>query len=273
MATAVAQLGVSGQDGRGSSRLLPYMVHGATSTNDAIGAVLTQLTADLGGTTLDGLALMTISATETSAVGVFEAACEFGIATGLEKQTQSETRIGFEFGQETIRARRSLSSTRFPTPGTPEEGKAVGVSKDADGTVHVSGVDIPAQSFSFSKTRIFPLSAITNSFLSLVASLDKHVNSTPFAGFPAGEVLFIGTNGTQRSDDEMEVAFRFVQRRNESNITIGDITVPTKKGWEYLDVLWTTEKDPNDPILIPVAEFVTVHQLFPEASFAPLGLE
>ncbi len=265
-------IGRKAKDGQGSTRSRSYSVVNATTESAAIGQALTQLTSDLGGTTLDGLALISIAADETEVPNVWQARAEFGIAKGIEQQTQFNTRTGFEFSQETIRVRQSIQTTRYGVR-PPNHGNAIGVKHDASGRVTVEGIDVQASSFTFSKTKIYPLSVINTGFLADVGSIDKHWNLAPFAGFAAGEVLFTGLTGNQRSDSEYECAFRFSRRPNDKGLVIGGISVPFKRGWDYLEVLWEEVADDANAAIVPQARAVYVHQVLEGANLGFLGLE
>lgn len=286
------QIGRSGSSKfTGSERRRMYVVTGAASENDALGQAVAQITADLGGTVLDGLALTNLEVDETDSAGEYRATATFGFT---QQQALIETRTGFEFGQETIRAKRALLTRRFKADDfrgdPPDHGTLIGVTRDGDGRINIEGIDIPATSFTFSKTRVVPLALINSGLLADIGSIDKHVNAKPFAGFPAGEVLFLGATGNQRSEDEYEITHRFSRRPNEVNLAIGGrlvqdpqnnqqkrlvgvIRIPLKRGWEYLEIIHADRETSDGNSIVPTPRYALIHQVFEFADFGFLNLE
>ncbi len=101
----------------------------------------------------------------------------------------------------------------------------------------------------------------------------SRVNSGPFRGFAAGEVLFLGASGTKRGGGDWEITFRFAASRNRTNLTIGDITGISKKGWEYLWVRYADAEDANAKALIKKPVAVYVEKVYEEGDFGALGIE
>src|SRR5690606_31946993 len=116
----------------------------ATSETEAVGKTLDLIVADLGGLTLGGLALSNIDATETNVKDLYTAVAQFRL-TGLSRQ-DDETRVGFDFSQETLRIKRSLNTIRGGSARPPNFGNAVGVVREG-GKTRVEGIDVPAPSF------------------------------------------------------------------------------------------------------------------------------
>ena len=139
----------------------------------------------------------------------------------------------------------------------------------------MEGVDITVPVYSFSETHSLDPTVVTEVYKGTIFSLTGKVDSDTFRGFSPGEVLFLGAAGTRRgtgSDDDWEITYRFAASPNRSNIPVGDITVPAKKGWEYLWVRYADTEDPAAHALVkqPVAAYV--EKVYDEGDFSLLGI-
>lgn len=263
---AAESIGRRGKLGQNAERVRVYDVVADTEAN-AEAATVARVLSDLGSLSLDGLPLSGVDVQETKAVGVWKATATFS-----NRQNEIETpRTGFEFSQETRRQKFSLATSAYGS-NAPNLNGAIGA-HTADGRVAVEGTDVPASAFTFSKTRIYPVSAINSGFLADVGAIDKNWNLNPFAGFQPGEVLFLGLTGSQRSATDYECTFRFSRRPNIQGVVISGISVPFARGWDEIDVLWETDSDSANAALAPRARAVYVHQVLEGAHFGFLGLE
>ncbi|OQA03991.1 MAG: hypothetical protein BWY69_00146 [Planctomycetes bacterium ADurb.Bin401] len=135
----------------------------------------------------------------------------------------------------------------------------------------VNGIDIIVPVFNFNETKQIGRDFITTAFKTSVFRLTSKVNSQPWHGFEAGEVLFMGASGSKHGrTGDYELNFKFAASPNKTNITIGSITGINKKGWEYLWVRYEKSTDQNCLIQIPRA--VYVHQVYESGDFSALGL-
>lgn len=85
-------------------------------------------------------------------------------------------------------------------------------------------------------TKVFSNSKLNTAFKRRLAGYVGKVNSTKFKGWDGGEVLFMGVSwsGNVAKDAQITVSYHFSVSMNETNIKIGDDTVPKKKGWQYI---------------------------------------
>ena len=167
---------------------------------------------------------------------------------------------------------------RYP-PSTAENFHgAIGVTRSGvDATVE--GVDIIVPVFTFRVKKVWKVGQLPN--VQSIVSLTGKVNSNPFTvvdtvngfgfTFAPGECRFDGASFSgQRSDGGAEIVYQFSTMPNRTNIKIGDITIPSKKGWEYLWVRYMDEEGDSTIITKPVD--VHVEKVYELDSFAPLGL-
>lgn len=149
----------------------------------------------------------------------------------------------------------------------PDYGGAINV----DAENKVNGVDIVSCNLSFSEKHFFTDSQMSTSFKLTLSDLAGCVNSGAFRGWSAGEVLFVGASGSRRgktSKDKWEITFRFAVSKNATSIHIDDITIPSKRGWDYLWVKYADDVDGNKLTKKVVAAYV--EQVYDYASFNAL---
>ena len=97
-------------------------------------------------------------------------------------------------------------------------------------------------------------------------------NGAPFYGFAAGDVLFNGASGTYSLADRYSVTHRFGVSRGKANVAIipGELTVPYKRGWDYLWVRYNTKVEPGS--VAPRAAAAFVEEVYPDADFTLIGI-
>lgn len=115
-----------------------------------------------------------------------------------------------------------------PTPTNPHKG-AIGV-KD-DGSVEGADIVIPKLKLTFAFK--YASGIITPAKVKAIASITGCVNSSPFIGFAAGELLFLGASGSDGTNSQMEVTFNFEASQNVTGISVGGVTGIAKHGHEY----------------------------------------
>ena len=131
-----------------------------------------------------------------------------------------------------------------------------GVESGAEG----ANIDIPVVSFNIKRN--YAKGAFTLAFLANAASFVGLPNNVAWRGFGIGEVKLIGVDGSNDSGKFDAVTFSFAASPSFTNIVIpslyGNITVPSKLGWQYLHVQYTTAIDPNtfDLVDTPIAAHV-----------------
>lgn len=146
-----------------------------------------------------------------------------------------------------------------------------------DGDFEIEGVDVTVGNTEISVQTVWDYAtAITGGRLLAAAEYAnvKAINSATWEGFPAGTLQVESFSARNRSGStpEYEVDFSFTFSRNLTNIDVGNgITVPSKKGHQHLEVLYTKQEISGLPIPVPIR--AAVHDLFDEINFATaLGL-
>lgn len=114
--------------------------------------------------------------------------------------------------------------------------RAIGLTSDG-----VNGTDIYVPSFEFS---IEVLRAnCTRGYLNTLMELTGTVNyNAPFMTYPVGTILYLGASGQYTANNRWSITHKFAYRKNEFDLDISeDITVPVKRGWDYLWVAYGTD--------------------------------
>ncbi|MBI1370846.1 MAG: hypothetical protein GC162_19605 [Planctomycetes bacterium] len=199
-----------------------------------------------------------------SIAGAFEGFVSY---TVNELEEVGSSSYDFDISGEALRITHSLSTTKYGT-GAPDFKGAINV---VDGKV--DGVDIIQPKFSFSETHIIDDGDVDESYKNTIASLVGKVNAASFRGHAAGEVLFTGASGSKRKKKgDWEIKFSFAVSLTRTDIPIGDITVTTKDGWDYLWVYYVSDIDStaHEPVQIPRSAYV--EKVFYDADFSLLGI-
>jgi len=158
-------------------------------------------------------------------------------------------------------------STRgiYAAPGkvAPNYRGAIGVSDSG-----VAGVDVTVPAFEFSVRKKFEF--ISTDYLLAMVAMTGRVNSSPWSIFAPGEALFLGGEGGEDEQNWVDVTYHFAARPNEANLTVGNISGVTKRGWDYLWVKHGEEVVADRVLQVPEAAYV--EQVYPEANFNALGI-
>jgi len=162
------------------------------------------------------------------------------------------------------------SERRYPPGTAPSMNNAIGV----DGS-SVNGVDIVAPALTWTETYDVPHQYVTANYIKSLAALTGTVNNGAFRTFAAGEVLFMGCNGSQEWDDQRgngpwTLSYKFVASPNVTAQTIGDISGIEKKGHEYLWVRYEDTVSSNE--LVKKPKYVYVNKVYRDGNFSGLGI-
>ena len=163
-------------------------------------------------------------------------------------------------------------------PGLPAllQNGAIGVNAGGE----KEGVDVKRPAFSWQQTQAFSLDMVNTSFKKMLANYTACINSRPFRGFAAGEVLFDGvSDGSLITDYDKEtnapyqyykLTFSFAAMPNLFNQRVGGSPTFIKYGWDYQWVLW--EKITDNGSVVQRPRNVYVEQVYPDVDLNDLGL-
>ena len=171
-------------------------------------------------------------------------------------------------GLELITVSLKVLATSDGAPDIQEGGEGGAINVSADGTVE--GIQVVRPKLNFQRTHIFAGAAITDEYVKMLATMTGTTNNATHFAFERGELLFLGASGSERPDSTWEVLFGWAASPNKTNIRLGALTVPLKRGHEYLDVRYRAKVDGNS--LIQVPQHWYLHQVYEESNFAAFGI-
>lgn len=129
----------------------------------------------------------------------------------------------------------------------PQHHGAINVVRNGSG-MDVQGADIIIPALKLSIVFSHPLGIVNVNHAKMLARLTATVNSATFLGFAAGEVIFLGAEGSDGSQAEAEVTYHFACEENLEGLVFqnGTITGVNKQGHDLLWVESEPEKDGNN---------------------------
>ena len=158
----------------------------------------------------------------------------------------------------------------YAPPGqtAPNFGGAIGVTPDGN----VEGVEVPAPSGKYSEHWVLSRLWVSDAYLMTLAGMTGSVNATPFRGRNPGEVMFMGARASSRDQDWVEIDFEFNLSPNAFNVPVGNITVPFKRGWDYVWTRYVDDEDATAKVAIKTAASAHLDQVATYSNFALLGI-
>ena len=262
----------AGTDGDDKSRERIYKVFGTDS--DAIARALARSAAPY---TIDGLKIKSVSAVPMNGERRWTATVSYG------KQDEEEPggggTISFETGggsQHITQSIRTVGQYKgsSESESIPKTGGAIGLTKDS-----VEGVDVQVPQFTWQETHTFDAERISTEYIAGLFNLTAKTNDAPFKAFKTGEVLFLGSSGSQNNEETVEITFHFSASPNKTGLEIGDAASPygaitgiAKKGWEYLWIMYEDADDDDAKLFKKVPRFVFVEQVYYDGDFSALGI-
>jgi len=178
---------------------------------------------------------------------------------------------GYEFSFSTAGGTAKMTQARatvhsHAVSGTPPNvAGAIGVTKDG-----VEGCDVIVPTFSWKETHVYSTASINEAYMIALANVTGSVNSDSFRSFEPGEVRFDGVDGRQLSPIKFAIDYSFSASPNATGLTIGAMSGISKKGWEYLWILYGETTSNNRLVKVPIACYV--NQVYPYIAFAGLGI-
>jgi hypothetical protein len=182
-----------------------------------------------------------------------------------------EGRFSFDTSGGTQHVTQSLATVgRYGPKATDKLQGAIGF----DGK-NVQGVDITVPVFNFTESHWFTPDKITQAYKLLLFGKTGCYNLDAFRGFALGSVLFLGAAGDRQGDnpdDQWELTFRFAAMPNRTNFQIGNITVASKLGWEYMWVQYDDEADDDNKQIVKKPVAVYIERVYQGTLFSEMGI-
>jgi hypothetical protein len=187
--------------------------------------------------------------------GLFDVTCPYG---PLPKWPGSY-RVSFRTTGGTVHISASREMVSKYGTGAPD---TVIIGQDGSGAEITVPVQMRSYTFNFSS------GCVTESAMDYWEALTGVVNSLPWHGRPAGEVLFLGAEGdtTIAADSNSSVTFQFAMSRNKTGLTIGAITGIAKQGHDLIDIHTKTVVISSQDV--QAEKYVYVQRVYERLAFA-----
>jgi hypothetical protein len=143
----------------------------------------------------------------------------------------------------------------------PDFKQLIGVNGD-----DVAGADIVIPALKLNVTFKHPMGVVTIAYAKTLARLTGKVNDSTFLTCDAGEVLYLGSTGSDGSEAEAEVGYQFAAEENLQNQVIGAITGIQKDGWDIAWIKWKDAVDGGLPVKQP--EWVYTERVYERVDLA-----
>lgn len=182
-----------------------------------------------------------------------------------------EWEFNFEIATEQVLFTQALQNVGnyAPTGQTAPDFKgSIGVTRDG-----IQGTQVPISTYAWSETHYFDRGFVDDSYRAALAGLAGRMNAATFRRFPRGEVIFDGATGAlSRSSPQWQVNFKFRQSANATNLVIGNITVASKLGWDYLWVHYVEFPDLSAGRLVKIPGSAHVDRVINFGNFDAMRL-
>lgn len=242
-----------------------YLVFNASTKKDAIDSVKTQAPGTFGN-----LVLKEVAFDGYDGEAILVSANYSKEAEDKSSEESKDYDRGFSFTTTGGTMRRTVPLARMSRiPDTAPNHDGINVNDDLE----VEGVDVVCPVISFTETHYFRGNKVDTKYKKQLAELTGKMNNAIFRGYNPGEVLFLGAEGSRKGisrDDLWEITFKFSVQLEESNITIGNLTLTKKAGWDYM---WVTygKKTVNGKVKT-YAKAIYVDRVYYPADFKILGI-
>lgn len=156
-----------------------------------------------------------------------------------------------------------------PAYADPNPFGAIGIKKAANGKPTVEGVDVRVAALKFSVSFRIPRSTVSPNYVKNLRAKAFHRNDATWLSFGPKQLLFVASSGSQAVFGDPEIKFDF-ETDIQVTKTFGSIPAVTKPPHDYLDIVYDTEADNTNKVMIskPIAAYV--HEIYPTTSFPAL---
>lgn len=158
-------------------------------------------------------------------------------SSGGSADDENAVEISFSTGGGTKHVVQAISQRRVY--GDDDEDTLIGWNGKNGIEAEYAGVDVPDANIQLTLTVKRKMSDLGTRWQRSIANVTGKVNSKPFRGWEAGEVLFEGVSlSGKETDDNVSVSYNFSIRCNEKDVKIavdadGDDITADAQGFEY----------------------------------------
>jgi hypothetical protein len=276
---------VGGNDKQGSTAEFTYHVQGTDSQVAALTAVANY---DPGIISVEGETLIRKDV-KPKRIGpsLWEVTCSYARDDQDENQQAPEAntyKLNFKTTGGTAKVTRSI---RTIARGERSESPATGgKAPDLHGVIgwdgkKAEGTEIIVPKLELVFTVYYAPGLVTQAWIADLARHTAKTNDKPWLGFQQGELLFYGGEGEKerptvrgQRTKPVQVQLTFHASENRTDIKIGEtpegsvMTVPSKRGWEYLWCRYMNLEQGSPPITVPTPVHWYVEQMYYDLDYA-----
>lgn len=266
-----------GQRSSGKAAERPWIIKGASSDSDARTALLAAAPTTLGS--MNRIDADCDVEEIDSAGGIYSGRVVYATNEFAPKPPNT-FHVSFDISGQTVKIKRSLN-TQFRA-GFWGAHVAVNyggmINVNQDGTVE--GLDIFVPTMNFQVEYTFDAADVTQEWINTVSTIVGNVNDATFLGYDAGELLLMRISGQRRDDGNYDITFGFAVSKNQYNLQLrGDsdnefteITIPEKRGWDYLWFSHIDHEDTTNHVIRTLPRAAYVEQVYYDDDFDLLGI-
>jgi hypothetical protein len=249
-----------------------WIIRGTSDQSQAISTLQSIASGNFQSLARDTVTVEPLYADANASGGVWRGIAEYRVFVRPVPAASGDSFYNFDTGGGSQHVTQSLGTMNSyaPTGGTAATGHGAINTRWNNGSPTVDGVDIIAPEYKFSETHYFADENITAAYKGIVFGLTGKMNNASFKGTDAGECLFLGASGQKRGSADWEITFNFGALPNKTNIAVGDITVGTKLGWDYMWVEY--EADVSQTSLVQKPKNVHVERVYEFGDFSTLNI-
>jgi len=197
--------------------------------------------------------------------GMWEGTATYAEAEVVKKEI-GESTFRFSTGGGSRHITTSRGTVAYAASGTaPDYKSAIGVTKDG-----VEGVDIVVPKFEWSETHPIAAADVTSAYIQILKDLTGKLNNATWNGYAAGEVLFLGAEGSKRADGDWDITFNFAAGENVTGKTVGGIAGVAIKAWDYVWIRFKTVEDTTAKKMVKQADAVYVETVYESGDLSTL---
>ena len=213
-------------------------------------------------------------------LGIFQYDIKYG---EVERKEPGEEEYSFTTTGGSSKITQSLATVaRYGAPAAEDGSGPTLPAPNFRGAINVTdngveGVEIPSPKLELTVKKWWESTQVSTAYLRVLSYATGCVNSDVWRGFLPGEVLFLGAEGSQQGQKPFQVQYKFAISQNATGLSVGHITGISKRGWDYLWVLYRSRKDVNPEgtethALVRVPKAAYVEQVHDYVNFADLGI-
>lgn len=227
-----------GRSGSGAQRKLKFIV---TGTDSDIAAK--QWVEANAPSSHDGLAFTSVSGITQQSNTRWLVDANYGATSGTaavvpEPESGTATYTFSAQVEPTVEYYSIEQVAKYPDNAPDNPNGLIGLQL-AEGEGRFAGIEVPAGPITDEVTYEYPSAVIPASYRDTVRPLIGTVNDMTYLSAPPGSLRLISVRSSVTSDNKQSINFGFAYRENRTNVLIGQHTIPTLDGWDFI---WSIDR-------------------------------